>query len=238
MLKQYKLGLVYTLLYRIFTVTSDFSRFHTETQRLRNILLKNGYPTSLLDNCIKFFLNKMYTAKEVVLTVEKRDVLIVLPYLGFSSLQVRTRLEKVFKKCLPCCKLRVVFKSSVRISNFFKFKDRPSKGLRSNVVYKFLCGNCNVTYYGKTIRHLKVRASEHMGVSALTGKVSNSQQSTAVRDHLLFCSHQVSFDDFSIITTARNNFELELKESLLIHNDKPSLNKTTTSAPLYLFDKF
>ena len=114
-----------------------------------------------------------------------------------------------------------------RISNFFKFKDRPSKGLRSNVVYKFLCGNCNVTYYGKTIRHLKVRASEHMCVSALTGKVSNSKQSTAVRDHLPFCSHQVSIHDFS----ARNNFELELKESLLIHKDNPSLNKTP---PLHL----
>ena len=166
----------------------------------------------------------------------EREVRIVLPYLGFLSLQVRTRLEKVFRKCLPCCNLRVIFKSSTRISNFFKFKDRPSKGLRSNVVYKFLCGNCNVTYYGKTIRHLKQRASEHMGVSHLTGKVIKSQQSTAVRDHLLFCSHQVSIDDFSILATGRNNFELELKESLLIHRDKPSLNKTTTSAPLYLFD--
>ena len=88
------------------------------------------------------------------------------------------------------------------------------------------------------MRHLKVRASEHMGVSALTGKITNSQQSTAVRDHLLFCSHRASLDDFSILTTARNNFELELKESLLIHRDKPSLNKTTTSAPLFLFDKY
>ena len=35
----------------------------------------------------------------------------------------------------------------VQISNLFKFKDRPSKGLRSNVVYKFLCGNCNATAY-------------------------------------------------------------------------------------------
>ena len=67
----------------------------------------------------------MYTAKEVVLTVEKWDVLIVLLYLGFLSLQLRTPLEKVFNKCLPCCKLRVVFKSSVRIRNFFNFKDRP-----------------------------------------------------------------------------------------------------------------
>ena len=37
----------------------------------------------------------------------------------------------------------------------------------------------------KVIKFDVVRASEHMGVSALTGKVSNSQQSTAVRDHLL-----------------------------------------------------
>ena len=231
-LKQYKLGLVYTLLYRIFTITSDFSRFHTETQKLRNILLKNGYPTSLLDSCIKLFLDKMYTVKEVV---EKRNVPIVLPYLFFLSLQVRTRLEKVFNKCLPCCKLRVLFKSSVRISNFFIFKDRQSKGLLTNVVYKCLCRNCNFTYYGKTIRHLKVRASEHMGVSALSGKVSNSQKSTAVRDHFIFCSHQVSIDHFSILTTARKKFELELKESLFIHKDKPSLNKTTSSAPLYVF---
>ena len=193
--KEYKLGLIYTLLFRMFSLVSDFSKLHIETQRLRNILLKNGYPSNIIDSCIKSFLNKMYKAKDVILTVKKREVLVVLPYLGITSLQLRTRLEKVFGKCLPCCKLRVVFRSSVRISNFFKFKDRPSKELRSNVVYKFLCGNCNVTYYGKTMRHLKVRAAEHMGVSALTGKITNSQQSTAVRDHLLFCSHRASLTE-------------------------------------------
>ena len=95
----------------------------------------------------------------------------------------------------------------------------PSKKLRSHVVYKVLYIQCNVTYCGKTMPPLKVRAMEPMNMS-IDWKITNSQQSTAVQDHLFFCSHLVSFDDFSI--SARNNFELELKESLLIHRDEPS----------------
>ena len=86
------------------------------------------------------------------------------------------------------------------------------------------------------MRHLKARTSEYMGVSVFTGKLTNSQQSPVVHDHQLVCLHRSILDDFSsILATARSNFELELKESLLIHRGKPSLNKNVTSAPLYVF---
>ena len=42
--------------------------------------------------------------------------------------------------------------------------------LQSHLVYKFSCNNYNVTYYGKTERHLNLRSSEHLGISHLTGK--------------------------------------------------------------------
>jgi len=88
------------------------------------------------------------------------------------------------------------------------------------------------------MRHLGVRASEHVGISALTGKRISPQRS-AVSDHLFACgSHLPSLpglDDFKILASARNNFELELKESLLIHRDKPELNANITSVPLFLF---
>ena len=46
--------------------------------------------------------NKLYKVKEVILTVERREVLIVLPYLGITSLQLRIRFRssrpKVFSK--------------------------------------------------------------------------------------------------------------------------------------------
>ena len=35
---------------------------------------------------------------------------------------------------------------------------------------KFQCGGCNATYYGKTKRHFKVRISEHLRISAPSGK--------------------------------------------------------------------
>ena len=68
--------------------------------------------------------------------------------------------------------------------------------LRSNVVYKLSCGRYNATYYGKTCRHLSVRVGEHSDVLPLTGKKSKSKKSTAVKDHMLFCDHIVSIDDF------------------------------------------
>ena len=108
--------------------------------------------------------------------------------------------------------------------------------LRSNVVYKFSCGRCNATYYGETCRHLSVRVVKHSGVSPLTGKKSKSKKSTAVKDHMLFCDHIVSIDDFKIFATSDPDFHVQVNRSLLISFDKPILNKTETSLPLNLFD--
>ena len=101
-----------------------------------------------------------------------------------------------------------------------------SKTLLSGVVYKFSCGGCNATYIDKTKRHFKKRVSEHMGVSALTGKVLKGQQSTAVRDHMLDCNHVVNHDDFILMTRDNSDYLLQIKESLFIGRDDPSLNKT------------
>ena len=49
--------------------------------------------------------------------------------------------------------------------SLFHFKDVIPKELPSHLVYKFTCGNCNLTYYAKTKRHLNARSSEHMGTS-------------------------------------------------------------------------
>ena len=60
---------------------------------------------------------------------------------------------------------------------------------------------------------------------------------SAVSDHLLLCNHSPSFKNFSVLTKENKKFLLELKESLLIMRDKPSLNRNIRSVPLYLLDK-
>ena len=68
----------------------------------------------LIDSCIKNFLNKRLTEKPVTLTAEKKDLVIVLPFLVKSSLDLRTCLKNSIRKNLPFCRIRVVFKSCVR----------------------------------------------------------------------------------------------------------------------------
>ena len=41
----------------------------------------------------------------------------------------------------------------------------------------------------------------------------------------------------SVLAYKSKKYLLEIKESLLIMRDKPSLNRNINSAPLYLFDK-
>ena len=141
------------MLFRTFSIVSDFSRFHTEVIHLKEILRKNAFPIKLVDNCIKNFLNKKFLNTPVTLTVKKKELFIVLPYLGNLSLALRTRLQNSINKNLPFCKIKVIFKSTTRLSKFFRFKDKAPFNLRSNIVYKFSCGRCNATYYGETCRH-------------------------------------------------------------------------------------
>ena len=106
--EEYKVGLIFTLLFRTFSIVSDFSRFHSEVYHLKEILKKNVFPIKLIDSCIKNFLNKRLTEKPVTLTAEKKDLVTVLPFLGNLSLDLRTRLRNSISKNLPFCKIIIL----------------------------------------------------------------------------------------------------------------------------------
>ena len=61
---------------------SDFVKFHHEINILKNILHKNSYPRDFVDKCVKEFVDRVLTWKVAVSTVPKKDLVIVLPYLG------------------------------------------------------------------------------------------------------------------------------------------------------------
>ena len=111
------------------------------------------------------------------------------------------------------------------------------KNVVSCVVYKFECGRYDASYYSETEMHLKVKSGEHTGIFPLTFEKVKLSAESSIRDHLLFCNHDPSFGDFTILAQGTNTFSLEIKESLLITRDKPILNKGISSAPLFLFDK-
>ena len=79
------------------------------------------------------------------------------------SSNLKRKLRTCFKNSLPQCNIRIILKSTNRLSSRFCLKDVISKDLQSHMIYKFLCGNYNVTYYGKTEHHLNLRSAEHIG---------------------------------------------------------------------------
>ena len=167
---KHRFGLVHTLLHRNFTIVSDFCKFHFEVETLKETLHKNAYPTKFIDKCVAKFVNNIFIQKLVFTTVPKLELRIVLPYLGNISSITKKRLNRCISKRLKFCKLQIIFQTGNRLKNYFRFKDRVPETLKSNFVYKFKCGSCTASYYGKPYRHMKVRVSEHQGVSPRTDK--------------------------------------------------------------------
>ena len=196
---------------------------HIEIELLRNIFKCNNYPVNIIDQCIKKFVDKMYLPKQIVPTVPEKELLVVLPYVGTFSFNLRISLYKAVSKSLPQCNIKVIFKSKNRLSSFFKFKDSIPLHLSFHLIYKFQCSNCKITYYGETERHHKVRAGEHISTSPLTGKSVKNSKKSSVKDHCLLSGHVCSFEDFTFLNYGSHKFKRLVKESLLVAKDKPLL---------------
>ena len=140
----------------------------------------------------------------------------LLRYLGEISLETRAKLRKSLKGSLNSCKLQIIFKSQRKLTTVFRFKDRIPFDLVSGLVHKYTWGRCNSTYYGETERNLKVRSGEHIGISLLTFKKTNTSKESAIHDHLFNRNNILSFDGFTILTNGNDKFLLEIKKNLLI----------------------
>ena len=144
----YKTRLIWSLLYRAFSLCSSFELLHQEILKLKDIFKRNGYPISFIDKCVKRFLDKVFVEKKTFLTASKKQLVCVLPFTGKKSLQLRSRLVKSIQGNLQFSSLKVVFQSPCKLHSLFHFKDTLDKKIRSDLVYPYACSN--ITYYGKT----------------------------------------------------------------------------------------
>ena len=104
-------------------VAPSFALFHLEVENLRKILKKNSYPSGIIEQYIKSFLNKPHVLKKVIPTVPKEELFIVLPYLGTLSSNLKRKLRTCFKHSLPQCNIKIILNSISHLSSLFRFKD-------------------------------------------------------------------------------------------------------------------
>ena len=77
---------------------------------------------------------------------------IKIPYIGHFSAITQEKIRNFIKRYCNDLDIKLVF-SSFKIGNLFGVKDPVPDGLRSRVVYKFVCAGCNAWYVGETCRY-------------------------------------------------------------------------------------
>ena len=177
-----KRGRSHKLLHRNFSICCDFETFPFEIDHLKKTI-KTYYLLNFIDSCIESFLHNLYRPKVIASNVPKINLFVKMPFLGSTSFQIRKKFQKLFIDALTFCNLKDVFTSPVRVKSFFLFKDKLLKVFPSGCVYKYKCGGCNATCYGKTQRHFKVQICEQLGISHLTGrkvKIANTKNTSYV----------------------------------------------------------
>ena len=102
-----KISIIHTLLHRCFWICSDWTKFHFELVKLRDVFKSNGYPEKFINNSFKVFLDNKHRIQENVRTVPKKSWFLALSYLGPLSFKTRTKLKKSLKLIINCCKLHL-----------------------------------------------------------------------------------------------------------------------------------
>ena len=83
----YKHSLANTLIFRCIKIYSSHEKLHNE------IFKRNRYANDFVDLCIRKFSDKLYFTKKIHQTVEKKQLLIILPFLDHLFFETRNRLN-------------------------------------------------------------------------------------------------------------------------------------------------
>ena len=105
--RKYKINLIRTLTYRCLRICSSTSLLQSALDDVKNLLSRNGYPRGV----ITYNMNDVVTRnrnkpKDPITTELKRDVFIVLPYLGLQSKLITKQLKSCIYKLYGFTNLR------------------------------------------------------------------------------------------------------------------------------------
>ena len=218
--RKYKVNLIRTLTYRCLRICSKSTLLQSALSDLTNSLLQNGYSRGVINCNVNDLLHKHKDKpSQPTLTVSKKDVTLVLPYLGLHSDVITRRLKSCVNKFYGFVNLRVVFQNTRRIKSFFPYKDRFNRSQKSKIVYKASCWDCDAFYIGKTKRRLHDRKTEHF--KALT----QIDHASAVAEHSISTGHNIKWDHFEILPSGQCDLQCKIKETLLIRDLKSALNE-------------
>ena len=114
----YKISLIRCLIHRAFKISSSCIIFHNKLTKIKILLQKNMYPTSVIDNQIKTFLDKQFTVDSVTTSEKQKTLHYSLPYIGHFSHVTKKKLRHICERFCKDIDIKIAF-SPLKLSSFF-----------------------------------------------------------------------------------------------------------------------
>lgn len=231
-----KASLVSTLVHRALRICSK-SRLKEEINRIKSILLENGYPESFVLKQISKKITQFSSPRRF--GPDKCPVYLRVIYTGKASLTLENNVRTAVGSCYGSVATRIVFVSKQMMPA--TRKDVLPANQKSSVVYEYKC-HCDSRYVGRTSQRLQDRIKQHVpkwlkqqhtGSQRLQPnrackkrRTSTAECESAIGQHLLdndHCAANYNEDQFTILDTARSLFHLSVLEACYITVRRPNL---------------
>ena len=159
----YKMGLVRTLVGRVYKIHNSQLGFHKDLKHLILILRKNIFPIHIVEKVINRYLTRATIHPSACSQVQQTvsTYYFKLPYVGSYTRETQKMLRKIVQHYSTNIEIKLAF-SSFKLGSMFSVKDLVPLDLRSRVVYKSSCAGCNACYIGEISRHLQTHVREHL----------------------------------------------------------------------------
>ena len=95
----YKIGLIKTLIHRTYEISSSWASFNEEISNVKHLLMKNMYPSYVIDKQVKRFLHNKFSTNYCNAVKESKTTLhYKLPYIGSFSNNTKKKIKELCTK--------------------------------------------------------------------------------------------------------------------------------------------
>ena len=217
---RYKTGVVKTLLHRAYHVSPTWSVFHQEITNIKQALMNNNFPISIIDKTINSFITNKLNPD----TTSTKEI-IKLFYKNQMSNNYKQE-EKTLRRIIQTHVKPTHMNNEIKPEIFYKIKKLKNLVIKNNchprtndagVVYQFNCkeAGCSSSYIGYTTNILRDRINQHL-------------YNGSIKDHMLavhneIVTHEI-INNTKILSRKQTKQELLINEALLIKDIKPEIN--------------
>ena len=92
----FKIGLIKTLIHRTYEISSSWASFNEDISNVKHVLMKNMYPSYLIDKQVNRFLHNKFSTNDCNAVRESKTTLYYqLPYIGSFSNNTKKKTKEV-----------------------------------------------------------------------------------------------------------------------------------------------